>query len=97
MINSTGVRSPGNLNRANSMTTTTSTGFTIEILAPAHRMEDHPMSIHNGKAIRKITAPDGSRKVQINDENFTIWDGFSDEAREMIDAMTDEQFAELTA
>jgi len=79
------------------MTTTTSTGFTIEILAPAHRMSDHTLSDHNGKAIRKITAPDGSYKAQLNDENFTIWDGFSDEAHAVIDAMTDAQFAELTA
>ena len=79
------------------MTTTTSTGFTIEILAPAHRMESHLLSFHNGKAIRKITAPDGSYKVQLNDENFTIWDGFSDEAHELIDNMTDAQFAEFTA
>ena len=77
------------------MTTTTSTGFTIEIIAPAHRMEDHTLSDHNGKAIRKITAPDGSYRLQLNDENFMIWDGFSDEAHQLIDDMTDAQFAEL--
>ena len=79
------------------MTTTTSTGFTIEILVPFHRMSDHPLSDHNGKEIRKITAPDGSSRLQLNGENFMIWDGFSDEAYELIDAMTDTQFAELTA
>lgn len=79
------------------MTTTTSTGFTIEILVPFHRMSDHPLSDHNGKEIRKITAPDGSSRLQLNDENFMIWDGFSDEAHELIDNMTFVQFAELTA
>ena len=79
------------------MTTTTSTGFTIQILAPTHRMSDHPLSTHNGKAIRKITAPDGSYRLRLNDENFTIWDGFSDKAHELIDDMTGIQFAELTA
>lgn len=79
------------------MTTTTSTGFLIEIIAPAHRMENHTLSDHNGKPIRKITAPDGTHRLQLNDENFMIWDGFSDEAHELIDAMSDAQFAELTA
>ena len=79
------------------MKITTSTGFTIEILAPAYRMEDHTLSDHNGKAIRKITAPDGSYRLRLNDENFTIWDGFSDEAHELIDDMSGAQFAELTA
>ena len=79
------------------MTTTTSTGFTIEIIAPAHRMEDHTLSDHNGKAIRKITAPDGTHRLWLNDENSTIWDGFSDEAHELINSMTDAQFAEFTA
>ena len=79
------------------MTTTTSTGFVIEIFPPAYRMENHTLSIHNGKAIRKITAPDGTFRLQLNDENFTIWDGFSDDAHKLIDAMSDAQFAELTA
>ena len=77
--------------------TTTSTGFTIEIFPPAYRMENHTLSTHNGKAIRKITAPDGTFRLQLNDENFTIWDGFSDESHELIDDMTGVQFAELTA
>ena len=79
------------------MKITTSTGFTIEILVPFHRMSDHPLSDHNGKEIRKITAPDGSSRLQLNGENFIIWDGFSDEAHELIDDMTGAQFAELTA
>ena len=60
-------------------------------------MENHTLSTHNGKAIRKITAPDGTFRLQLNDENFTIWDGFSDESHAVIDAMSDAQFAELTA
>ena len=60
-------------------------------------MEDHPLSIHNGKSMRKITAPDGSYRLQLENECFTIWDGFSDDAHATIDAMTDTEFAELNA
>lgn len=76
-------------------TITTSTGFVVEIYPAAHRMDDHVLSPHNGKRISKIIAPDGSSMMRLTDEAETIYDGLSDDARNVIDTMSDEQAAEL--
>lgn len=63
-------------------------GFTIENLGAS---KDSP----NGTL--RITAPDGSYRLRKRGEEYTIYCAFSDEACDLLDAMSADAFAEWKA